>query len=122
MVNYQLRDKLMILTVCLYNPLETPGEQFSTDTLHNYLLDCEWQIKHGEQVKRFPFYVSPIKIDAERAIDDLRRELQSQRKEQQTGQTIEEKPVEKQSKGSWGYTGGMPFEQPKRNRGKAERL
>ena len=71
MVDYRLRDELMNLIVCLYNPQEDIF-RFTTDTLQNYILDCGWQVEHRENPKRIPFYITPSKADAEQAINDMR--------------------------------------------------
>ena len=71
MVDYRIRDELMNLIVCLYNPQEDIF-RFTTDTLQNYILDCGWQVEHRENPKRIPFYITPSKADAEQAINDMR--------------------------------------------------
>lgn len=102
MVNYQLRSNLMTLTACLYQP--DAEWQFTKDTLWNFLLDCDWQLRNGEPVRRVPFFVTASPVEADRAIDDMKKALKALRK----GNATDEPPAvsEKQNSGkSWGFTG-----------------
>ncbi len=102
MVNYQLRSNLMNLTVCLYQP--DTGEQFTKDTLWNFILDCDWQLKNGKPVRRVPFFVTASPAEADRAINDMRKALKALRKQIATDMYMALR--EKQNNGnSWGYTG-----------------
>lgn len=79
-VNYRLRDELQTLIVCLYNPHDAPETTFTTETISNYIRDCEWELMTGETVKRIPFHITASPADAERACDTMRQSLQDLRK------------------------------------------
>ena len=98
MVEYKLRYDLAGLIVCLYNPFS--AERFSTDSVLNYATDCRWQLETGKSVQRVPFYVTAVKSDAERAVEDMRRALSALRKEENAENAEEEKRAP-----SWGYHG-----------------
>lgn len=105
MVNYSLRDDLKNLTVCLYNPDEGIDEwQFTTESLQNYINACDFQIRLGEPVKRFPFHVTASLADAQRCIENMKSTLQQLRREQHCATASPDTETDKPR--SWGYSGG----------------
>lgn len=87
-VEYHIRDELRLLTVCLYNPTADPSMQFTTDNLSCFILDCAYQLKVGDKVRRIPFYISPSQVDAMRAIEWLRQTLSEMRRATETESMI----------------------------------
>ena len=73
-VNYRIRDDLMQLLVCLYNPM-SDFDRFTIDSMQNYVLDCAWQLENGKNIQRIPFHVTPSRTDADRAIEDMKERL-----------------------------------------------
>ena len=81
-INYKLRDEIKYIIVCLYDPSEPAEEtQYTFSSVWDYILDCGWQLEHGEKVKRFPYHITPALADAERAKEEFKSMISMIRKD-----------------------------------------
>lgn len=81
-INYKLRDEIKYLILCLYDPSEPAEEtQYTFSSVWDYILDCGWQLEHGEKVKRFPYHITPALADAERAKEEFKAMISMIRKD-----------------------------------------
>lgn len=78
MIDYKLKQDIRTLILCLHDP--SSENPFSTESLGNYIDDCYWQLTNGHRIRRIPFHLAPALSDANRAIMEMNRIIQENRK------------------------------------------